>query len=192
MPFFSSFGFGLKTPQIETAKKDLLTRPHIFVFLLIVGSSYHQNSNRRSARYPDREKDRLDRLERERERIHGRDRDRDRDLAIGYNVNDEELINDRHFGSNRDEFALHRDERRTAIDRDPRNRDPRNRELDRERAHIDVGSNSRHLVNNSSNYDDSVDLIREKEKERFSNRRDREADYSPHRGNRRVLNANAM
>lgn len=157
--------------------------------LLIVGSSsYHQNSNRRSARYPDRdrEKDRLDRLERERERVHARERD----MAMNY---DDEL-NDRHYGGGvgggiRDEFQLHRDERR-AIDRDPRNRDPRVERGDR--THIDVGSNSRHLVNNSSNYDDSVDLIREKEKERFANRRDREADYSPHRGNRRVLNANAM
>lgn len=156
--------------------------------VLIIGSSYHQNSNRRSARYPDRDKDRLDRLERERERNHARDRDRD--LAIGYNANDEELITDRHYGGGgiRDEFQLHRDERR-AIDRDPRNRDPRSRELERER---DIGTNSRHLVNNSSNYDDSVDLIREKEKERFSHRRERDADYSPHRGNRRVLNANAM
>lgn len=155
------------------------------VFIL-GSSSYHQNSNRRSARYPDREKDRIDRLERERERIHVRDRD----LAVGYNVNDEELINERHYGSGmRDEFQLHRDERRP-IDRDPRNRDPR---LERDRPHLDVGSNSRHLVNNGSNYDDNVDLIREKEKERFAHRRaDRDAEYSPHRGNRRVLNANAM
>lgn len=157
-------------------------------FCLIVGSSsLHQNSNRRSARYPDREKDRLDRLERERERIHARERD----MGMGYNVNDEELINDRHYGGGgvRDEFQMHRDERR-AIDRDPRNRDPRVERGDR--THVDVGSNSRHLVNNSSNYDDSVDLIREKEKERFASRRERDADYSPHRGNRRVLNANAM
>lgn len=165
---------------------------HVFAFFsvfsrptLILGSSaYHQNSNRRSTRYPDRdrdrEKDRLDRLERERERIHARERD----MAMNY---DDEL-NERHYGGGggmRDEFAIHRDERRP-IDRDPRNRDPRV-----ERTHIELGSNSRHLVN-SSNYDDSVDLIREKEKERFAHRRDREADYSPHRGNRRVLNANAM
>lgn len=112
-------------------------------------------------------------------------------MTLTYNVNDEELVNDRHYGGAgvRDEFAMHRDERR-AIDRDPRVRDPRVERT--ERAHLDVGSNSRHLVNNSSNYDDSVDLIREKEKERFAHRRDREADYSPHRGNRRVLNANAM
>lgn len=159
----------------------------LFLLLLIVGSSsYHQNSNRRSARYPDRdrEKDRLDRLERDRERVHVRERE----MAMNY---DDEL-NDRHYGGGggtRDEFQIHRDERR-AIDRDPRNRDPRVERGDR--THIDVGSNSRHLVNNSSNYDDSVDLIREKEKERFAHRRDREADYSPHRGNRRVLNANAM
>lgn len=156
--------------------------------VLIVGSSsYHQNSNRRSARYPDREKDRLDRLERERERAHPRDRD----IAIGYNLNDDELINERHYGGGmRDEFQMHRDERRP-IDRDPRSRDPRVERGDR--AHIEVGNNSRHLVNNSSNYDDSVDLIREKEKERFPQRRERgDADYSPHRGNRRVLNANAM
>lgn len=160
----------------------------LFLPTIIVGSSaYHQNSNRRSARYPDRdrEKDRLDRLERDRERVHVRERD----MAMNY---DDEL-NDRHYGGGggggiRDEYQMHRDERR-AIDRDPRNRDPR---VERDRAHLDVGSNSRHLVNNSSNYDDSVDLIREKEKERFAHRRDREADYSPHRGNRRVLNANAM
>lgn len=129
----------------------------------------------------------MDRLERERERIHARERD----MGMGYNVNDEELINDRHYGGGgvRDEFQMHRDERR-AIDRDPRNRDPRVERGDR--THVDVGSNSRHLVNNSSNYDDSVDLIREKEKERFASRRERDADYSPHRGNRRVLNANAM
>jgi hypothetical protein len=175
-----------------------LTRTHNHVFLLFslslsffprkklsfVGSSYHQNNNRRSARYPDRdrEKDRLDRLERDRERVHVRERD----VAIGY---DDEL-NDQHYGGGgtRDEYQMHRDERR-AIDRDPRNRDPR---VERVRTHVDVGSNSRHLVNNSSNYDDSVDLIREKEKERFAHRREREADYSPHRGNRRVLNANAM
>jgi hypothetical protein len=155
--------------------------------LILGSSSYHQNSNRRSARYPDRdrerdrEKDRLDRLERERERIHARERD----MPMNY---DDEL-NDRHYGGGgmRDEFAIHRDERRP-IDRDPRNRDPR---VERDRGHVDLSSNSRHLVN-SSNYDDSVDLIREKEKERFAHRRDREADYSPHRGNRRVLNANAM
>lgn len=111
-------------------------------------------------------------------------------MAVSYNVNDDELLNDRHYaGGMRDEFQLHRDERR-AIDRDPRNRDPRVERGDR--THLDVGSNSRHLVNNSSNYDDSVDLIRDKEKERFAHRRDRDADYSPHRGNRRVLNANAM
>lgn len=121
---------------------------------------------------------------------------RERDMALGYN--DDELMNDRHYGGAggggggiRDEFQLHRDERR-AIDRDPRNRDPRVERGDR--THLDVGGNSRHLVNNSSNYDDSVDLIREKEKERFAQRRDRDAEYSPHRdrGNRRVLNANAM
>lgn len=114
-------------------------------------------------------------------------------MAVGYNVNDEELINDRHYaggGGVRDEYQMHRDERRAQIDRDPRNRDPR---VDRaDRTHLDVGSNSRHLVNNSSNYDDSVDLIREKDKERFAHRRERDAEYSPHRGNRRVLNANAM
>ncbi|CRK90791.1 CLUMA_CG004482, isoform B [Clunio marinus] len=149
-------------------------------------SSYNQQSNRRSARYPDREKDRLDRLERERERIQARERD----IAMSYNLNDDEMTNDRQYvGGMRDEYQMHRDERR-AIDRDPRNRDPR---VDRDRTHLDVGSNSRHLVSNSSNYDDSLDLIREKEKERFTHRRDRDAEYSPHRGNsRRVLNANAM
>lgn len=124
-------------------------------------------------------------MERERDRMHARDRD----MALGY---DDELMNDRHYdgGGIRDEYQMHRDARR-AIDRDPRNRDPR---VERDRTHLDVGSNSRHLVNNSSNYDDSVDLIREKEKERFAQRRDRDAEYSPHRdrGNRRVLNANAM
>lgn len=165
-------------------REMFLNRFTVFVSVLIVGSSsYHQqNSNRRSTRYPDREKDRLDRLERERERIHARERD----MAIGYNLNEDELISDRHFGA-RDEYQMHRDERRAAIDRDPRIRDPR---VDRT-SHLDVGSNSRHLVN-SSNYDDNVDLIREKEKERFAHRRDRDAEYSPHRGNRRVLNANAM
>lgn len=113
-------------------------------------------------------------------------------MAAGYNLNEDELINDRHYGGGgiRDEFQMHRDERRSAIDRDPRIRDPRVERGDR--THLEVGSNSRHLVNNGSNYDDSVDLIREKDKERFTHRRDRDADYSPHRGNRRVLNANAM
>lgn len=122
-------------------------------------------------------------MERERERVHARERD----LAMGY---DDELMNDRHYGGGgvRDEFQMHRDERRSAIDRDPRIRDPR---VDRTHV-VDIGSNSRHLVNNSSNYDDNVDLIREKEKERFAQRRDRDAEYSPHRGPRRVLNANAM
>lgn len=170
----------------------------VFSSLIVGSSSYHpnqQNSNRRSARYPDREKERLDRVERvervdrERERIHPRD------IAMSYN--EEELMNDRHYGGGsggggmRDEFQMHRDERR-AIDRDPRNRDPRNRDVDRsERTHLEIGSNSRHLVNNSS-YDDSVDLIREKDKERFAHRRERDAEYSPHRQSRRVLNANAM
>lgn len=130
-------------------------------------------------------------MERERERVHVRDRD----LAVGYNVNDEELINDRHYvgggAGMRDEFQMHRDERRAIVDRDPRVRDPRVERGDR--THLDLASNSRHLVNNGSNYDDNVDLIREKEKERFAHRRgDRDAEYSPHRGNRRVLNANAM
>lgn len=102
---------------------------------------------------------------------------------------DEELNEPQYDGGRmRDEFAVHRDQRRPQIDRDPRNRDSR---VDRDRVHLELGSNSRHIVN-SSNYDDGVDLIREKEKERFAHRRDREADYSPHRGNRRVLNANAM
>jgi hypothetical protein len=130
----------------------------------------------------------LDRSDRDRERIHTRERD------TTMNFNEEELINDRHYGGGagggggmRDEFQMHRDERR-AIDRDPRNLDPRRNE----RTHSDLPSNSRHLVNNSS-YDDSVDLMREKEKERFAHRREREGEYSPHRQNRRVLNAsNAM
>lgn len=165
------------------------------ILLLVLGSSsYHpsQTNNRRSARYPEREKERTDRAERpertdrterDRERIHPRDRE------IGYT--EEDLMHDRHYGGGsgmRDEFALHRDERR-AIDRDPRNRDPR---VDRsERAHLELGSNSRHLIHNNS-YDDGVDLIREKDKERFAHRRERDSDYSPHRQNRRVLNANAM
>ena len=168
--------------------------------IVIGSSSYHPN--RRSARYPDREKDRLDRLERERERIHARERD-----MMSYNLNDEELVNDRHYGSgggvggvsgvggggasSGSEYPMHRDERRV-IDRDLRERDPREaRMMDaRDRREHYVGSNSRHLMNNS--YDnDNVDLIREKEKERFAHRRD-EYSYSPHRGNRRVLNMNAM
>lgn len=157
------------------------------------GSYHHQN--RRSARYPDRDKDRLDRLERERERIQARERD-----MMNYNLNDDDLINDRHYGggggggggaSSGSEYPMHRDERRV-IDRDLRDRDSReSRMMDaRDRREHYVGSNSRHLMNNS--YDnDNVDLIREKEKERFAHRRD-EYSYSPHRGNRRVLNMNAM
>lgn len=178
----------------------------IFFFTKLGSSSYHPNTNRRSARYPDREKDRLDRLERERERIHARERD-----MIGYNLNDDELINDRHYGSGGErgmgrsamnvgasdsgggsgsEYPMHRDERRV-IDRDLRDRDLRETRMDaRDRREHYVGSNSRHLMNNS--YDnDNVDLIREKEKERYAHRRD-EYSYSPHRGNRRVLNMNAM
>jgi hypothetical protein len=160
-----------------------------FASLFVLGSaSYHpnQNNTRRSARYPEREKERNERTDRDRERIHPRDRE------MGFN--DEDLMHDRHYGGGvggggmRDEFAMHRDERR-AIDRDPRNRDPR---VDRsERNHLELGSNSRHLIHNNS-YDDGVDLIREKDKERFAHRREREADYSPHRQSRRVLNANAM
>jgi pre-mRNA-splicing factor 38A len=168
-------------------------------FLFSLGtSSYHQPNNRRSARYPDREKDRLDRSERERERIH----------AMGYTMHDDEYVNDRqpqpreHYRERdrdrergmrggHDEFDMYRDERRP-IDRDPRHRDPR---VERNRAHphLELESNNRHLMNDSS-YDDSVNILREKEKERYIHRRDRDpADYSPHRGgNRRAVNANAM
>lgn len=113
---------------------------------------------------------------------------------MSYNLNDDELINDRHYGggaSSGSEYPMHRDERR-AVDRDLRDRDSReSRMMDaRDRREHYVGSNSRHLLNNS--YDnDNVDLIREKDKERFTHRRD-EYSYSPHRGNRRVLNMNAM
>lgn len=166
------------------------------IIIVIGSSSYHPN--RRSARYPDREKDRLDRLERERERIHARERD-----VMSYNLNEDELVNDRHYAggggvgsggvggaSSGSEYPMHRDERRV-IDRDIRERDQRDRMMDaRDRREHYVGTNSRHLMNNS--YDnDNVDLIREKEKERFAHRRD-EYSYSPHRGNRRVLNMNAM
>lgn len=202
--------------------QTFLIRANFSSFFAITGSSsYHQNQNRRSARYPDREKDRLERLERE--RMHARDRD-----MIGYNLNDDELINDRHYGRDRDvvvagvsgvggtssgsEYPMHRDrggggggggvvggvDDRRVLDRDlravDRERDPRDARIDaRDRREHYVGSNSnssRHLMNNS--YDnDNVDLIREKEKERFAHRRD-EYNYSPHRGNRRVLNMNAM
>lgn len=169
--------------------------PHFF---FIVGSSSYnpqQQQRGRSSRYPDREKDRIDRLERERERIHTRERD-----VMSYNLNDEEMTNDRHYGGGRDRvrddgggsgseypIEMHRDERRAIIERDMR--DPRMDARDR-REHY-IGAN-RHLMNNS--YDsDNVDMIRDKEKERYAHRRD-EFNYSPqhHRGNRRVLNMNAM
>jgi hypothetical protein len=180
---------------------------------LLGSSSYHpqqqQQQRGRSSRYPDREKDRLDRLDRgERDRIHMRERD-----MMSY---DEDLMNDRHYGGggssgmrDRDrgmrgggiddgggsgsEYPMHRDERRAIMERDMRDRDSRMDARDR-REHY-IGSNSRHLMNNS--YDsDNVDLIRDKEKERYGHRRD-EYNYSPqHRGNRnsnrRVLNLNAM
>jgi hypothetical protein len=121
---------------------------------------------------------------------------------MSYNLNEDELVNDRHYAggvgsgvvgggaSSGSEYPMHRDERRV-IDRDIRERDQRDRMMDaRDRREHYVGTNSRHLMNNS--YDnDNVDLIREKEKERFTHRRD-EYSYSPHRGNRRVLNMNAM
>lgn len=110
------------------------------------------------------------------QRDHYRDRDRDRERSM------------RDSGM-QDDFAMFRDERRP-IDRDPRHRDPR---VERNRAHLDLESNNRHLMNDSS-FDDSVNILREKEKERYIHRRDRDpADYSPHRGgNRRAVNANAM
>lgn len=164
-------------------------------------SSYNQQNSRRSARYPDREKDRVDRLERERERIH----------AMGYTMHEDEFVNDkdRHYrdrdrdprerergmrdAGQHDDFAMFRDERRP-IDRDPRNRDPRVERASRNHlGHLDLESNNRHLMNDSS-YDDSVNILREKERERYMHRRDRDpADYSPHRGSgRRAVNANAM
>lgn len=160
--------------------------------------------------------------ERDRDRIHARERD-----MMGYNLNEEELINERHYGG---DYERERDRggggggggnggvegrggegrggegrggegrggvnmRERGVERE--RGDPR----DRDRAHLALNS-TRHLVNNSSNYDDNVDLIRErdKEKDRYvqqnqsqllqpQSRRDRD-DYSPHRGNnRRVLNA---
>ena len=146
--------------------------------------------------------------ERDRDRIHARERD-----MMGYNLNEEELINERHYGG---DYERERDRggggggvegrsggegrggvnmRERGIERE--RGDPR----DRDRAHLALNS-TRHLVNNSSNYDDNVDLIRErdKDKDRYvqqnqsqllqpQSRRDRD-DYSPHRGNnRRVLNA---
>lgn len=129
-------------------------------------------------------------MERERERIHARERD-----TLNYGLNDgDEFVSDRHYGGRSGaEYPMHRDDRRVIDPRDALDRDPR---LDqtRERPHLGVGSNSRHLVNNSSNYDnDSVDLIREKDpRERLAHGRRGDMgrdDYSPHRGNsRRVLN----
>lgn len=162
-------------------------------------SSYQQQNNRRSARYPDREKDRVDRLERERERIH----------AMGYTMHEDEFVaneRDRHYRDRdprelrgmrdrdmgmSDEFDMFRDARRP-IDRDPRNRDPRV-ERRNHLGHLELESNNRHLMNDSS-YDDSVNIMREKERERYMHRRDRDpADYSPHRERgRRAVNANAM
>jgi len=127
---------------------------------------------------------------------------------MGYNLNEEELVNDRHYAGDRErerergdrerggasgaDYPMHRDDDRRVLDRDPRDRDPRLDPRERERAHL--AANSRHLVNNSSYESDNVDLIREKEKERFthSNRRGDRDEYSPHRGNRRVLNMNVM
>ncbi|CAO1378128.1 unnamed protein product [Diamesa serratosioi] len=194
------------SPSVEAQNRMGTTPP---------GSSYNNHNNnhnnnsssRRSQRYPEREKDRIERLERERDRdrIHARERD-----MMGYNLNEEELINERHYGG---DYERERDRgggggesrgvegrggvnmRERGIERD--RGDPR----DRDRAHLALNS-TRHLVNNSSNYDDNVDLIRErdKDKDRYvqqnqsqllqpQNRRDRD-DYSPHRGNnRRVLNA---
>lgn len=122
-----------------------------------------------------------------------------------YNLNDEELLNERGYPAEFGGSVLTSRDRergdRGEIERD-RVRDVR----ERDRAHVNVGlsSNNRHLVNNSNNYDNDVDLMRserEKEKDRYlqsnqpqllqpqSSRRDRD-DYSPHRGNnRRVLNA---
>ena len=121
--------------------------------------------------------------------------------------NDDEMMNDRHYARDRlereraerdrdlggqssgSEYPMHRDERRV-IDREMRERDPRDLRMDARDRREHYGSNSRHLMNNS--YDnDNVDLIREKEKERY--RRDEyNYSHSPHRGNRRVLNMNAM
>lgn len=141
-------------------------------------------------------------MERERERIHHRERD-----MMGYNLNDEELMNDRHYGGagvrdrgvrdegggSGSEYPMHRDDRRGVMERDMRDRDPRMDARDRREHYVGSQSNSRHLMNNS--YDsDNVDLIRDMEKERYAHRRD-EYSYSPqhHRGsNRRVLNMNAM
>lgn len=114
---------------------------------------------------------------------------------MNYNLNEDDLVNDRHFSagggggaSSGSEYPMHRDERRI-IDRDRDTREPRMMDVRDRREHY-VGNSSRHLMNNS--YDnDNVDLIREKEKERYAHRRD-EYSYSPHRGNRRVLNMNAM
>lgn len=136
---------------------------------------------------------------------------------MGYNLNDEDLMNDRHYGGERDRGGvsdrrermrddgmgssteyppshLHRDDRRAIMEREMRERgDLRMDARDRREHYIGSNSNSsRHLMNNS--YDsDNVDLIRDKEKERYGHRRD-EFSYSPqhHRGNRRVLNMNAM
>lgn len=177
-----------------------------FTHIILGSSSYQQqqqNPRGRSSRYSDREKDRIDRLERERERVHHRERD-----VMGYDLNNEDLINDRHFnnggasvrergvrdegGGSGSEYPMQRDDRRSVVERDMRDRDPRMDARDRREHYVGSQSNSRHLMNNS--YDsDNVDLIRDMEKERYAHRRD-EYSYSPQhqRGNRRVLNMNAM
>lgn len=161
-------------------------------------SSHQQPTSRRSARYPERDRDRADRVDRERERIH----------AMGYTMQEDEFVNDRdrdRFYRDRDprergdrsmrgdldDFAMFRDERRP-IDKDPRNRDPRV-ERRNHLGHLELESNNRHLMNDSS-YDEGVNIMREKERERYMHRRDRDpADYSPHRERgRRAVNANAM
>jgi hypothetical protein len=148
---------------------------NLVMHFVIPGASYHHSnsSSSRRTRNPNPER------EKERDRAYARERDM-------FNYNDDELLNERGYDYGAGVINVRNE------------RDVRNRE----KGHLDVGmmNNNRHLVNNTSNYDNEPDLLRnerDKDKERYNqqpqilqqSRRDRD-EYSPHRGtNRRVLNA---
>ncbi|XP_029726897.1 voltage-dependent L-type calcium channel subunit beta-3 isoform X7 [Aedes albopictus] len=66
------------------------------------GASYHHNSNssRRPAsnRHENRDRDRMERYERDRDRDRERLHARERDMQLHYDINDDDLLNERNYG----------------------------------------------------------------------------------------------
>lgn len=155
------------------------------VFSIFSGASYHHNNRRSTQGRHDR--DRMERLEKERERgDKDRERERDRERIharerdmLHYDINDEELLNERNYGTAADYNLEQRSNQRSHI---PQHHSYHHRHIDEN----DVLMHER-------------DRDRDRERDRYPpvnqppqlTRRERD-EYSPNRGggnSRRILNA---